>query len=1033
MKMKRLFTILLAIILALASVLSSVACGKTPSSGIPTVPEENQNLSEETPPTLTGSFVGISKYGNVFISATKEEMAEAGFEYGDIVTVSFAGKKIDIPYCSNYSDVDAGDSGLFGKDDEEMLNLAVNLGNFATTYEIADKVTAEDKTYQWVYREGISESLTFEIQMKQKRGYYEEYLVRQLSYTDERSDYPDLTDEQYGNFRAVNTTGITENILYRSGSPVDPSRTRSAYVDAAAREHGISVIINLADDETTLVSYEGYGDSYYATVQHIALDMGVDYTEDDFKEKLCRGLKFMAENQGVYLIHCKEGKDRTGVVFAILEFLMGATYEEAEADYMVTYYNYYGVVKGDEKYAAITSKIFEKMLSRSFLVDDVKHADLQMCATEYLKNIGLTEGEIAALKANLAASGKDPSTQEDLSFEAFGTIAESSTYAAGETLNDSFYYQDAWFGEDPAVKNDSLALISMQLVGAATEKGEASAAAKAFDLMGFQTVGFVGYETDDPDDCAYTYAIKKIGDCKLIAIAVQSYAFDTPTKIKGWKQNFLVNDDSASGEHAAFAKAVGKVLDGIAGLGGGENAKYWIMGHSRGGALANLIAAKLPEKLGNTNKGIYAYTFESPATTDSSLARTETYAYIHNYLSGDDIVPLIPMWGMVRYGNEYELKSEETELALTEELQKIGSEAAEFEFYSNEYLLKELVEYLESRVGLRENYSKIYRDTYQDENGATKTIEYSYQDTMVHLMESIFSGEFSTLSADLLSENMTTFASSVYLLADAVKAEPDGDPEAITTPYFQAAQGIRNVVNGMIPDGSVSLTDIDFYAVLRLIGPKAIDADYERKGIDLVDVIGYIYPLVDLAQSAATMVYSHQFDVVIARLKALAPQPEAQNFELSIPAPKDGDATALFADAFAAQIEGLDQAWISVENAGWNIGEQTLAGGSLSYFCAKLKVVGHRVPETFQILIDGKAPVEVSSEYENGVCVVRLKWEFAVGTPDLVSVSFVMGNGAVAPAPLSIPKGKMLKYIEKPAFDPYYSESGKTLFLGDWK
>ena len=83
MKMKRLLTILLAIILALASVLSSVACGKTPSSGIPTVPEENQNLSEETPPTpigITGSFVGISKYGNVFISATKEEMAEAGFE-----------------------------------------------------------------------------------------------------------------------------------------------------------------------------------------------------------------------------------------------------------------------------------------------------------------------------------------------------------------------------------------------------------------------------------------------------------------------------------------------------------------------------------------------------------------------------------------------------------------------------------------------------------------------------------------------------------------------------------------------------------------------------------------------------------------------------------------------------------------------------------------------------------------------------------------------------------------------------------------
>ena len=88
----------------------------------------------------------------------------------------------------------------------------------------------------------------------------------------------------------------------------------------------------------------------------------------------------------------------------------------------------------------------------------------------------------------------------------------------------------------------------------------------------------------------------------------------------------------------------------------------------RGGALANLIAAKLPGKLGTANKGVYAYTFESPATTDASLALTGSgqYSYIHNYLSGDDIVPLLPMWGMVRYGNEYELKSEETELALAD-------------------------------------------------------------------------------------------------------------------------------------------------------------------------------------------------------------------------------------------------------------------------------------------------------------------------------------------------------------------------------
>lgn len=400
--MKRILTLFLAIILVLASVFYLAACGKTP---IPETSPATSNDPGTTPASniIIGSIVGISKYGNIFISAVKEEMQTAGYEFGDLVTVSFAGKSIDVPYCSNYSDVDAGNSGLFSREEETSLILAVNLGNFATIYGIADKVTADDNSYEWVYREGMSDSLTFEIQMKQKRGYYNEYTVRQLAYTEPRSDYPDLTDEQFGNFRVVQTTGIQENILYRSGSPVDPSRSRSPYIDAAAQEHGISVIINLADDEATLVSYEGYENTYYATAEHIALNMGVDYTEREFKEKLCKGLRFMAEHKGVYLIHCKEGKDRTGVVFAVLEFLMGATYEEAEADYMVTYYNYYGVLKGDEKYNVITSSIFEKMLSQSFAVDDLKNADLQRLATEYLKDIGMTDSEIAALKSNLSA------------------------------------------------------------------------------------------------------------------------------------------------------------------------------------------------------------------------------------------------------------------------------------------------------------------------------------------------------------------------------------------------------------------------------------------------------------------------------------------------------------------------------------------------------------------------------------------------------------------------------------------------------
>ena len=53
----------------------------------------------------------------------------------------------------------------------------------------------------------------------------------------------------------------------------------------------------------------------------------------------------------------------------------------------------------------------------------------------------------------------------------FGTMSFTSTMGEARTLTDSYYYSDDWFGEDPGVRNDSLALMSMQLVAGAVEGG----------------------------------------------------------------------------------------------------------------------------------------------------------------------------------------------------------------------------------------------------------------------------------------------------------------------------------------------------------------------------------------------------------------------------------------------------------------------------------------------------------------------------------------------------------------------------------
>ena len=405
---KRTWALLLAIALCFTMAPMAVYADDVPLAGEQS--EENGDIVINT----TATLANLTKYGNVPLDISEEELIGAGFEFGDIVTAEFLDKSVDMPFCSNYSDVDQDSAGLFSNTDGTVL--AINMGNFATDYGIAEKIKYDDGTYKWEPFEGVPDSVSVKITMKQKAGYLDEYTMRQLKYTDDRTDYPDLTDAEFANFREVTTTGMGKGILYRTASPVNPEHKRSTIADDCIRQAGVSVIMNLADSDEEILSYEGFNDSYYSTTNYICLDMGVDFASAEFGDKLARGMRFFAENPGTYAIHCKEGKDRAGFVTAVTECFMGATYEEVTADYMTSFYNYYGVTKDEERYDRIMNGNIVKSLTKAFEVEDLSTADLQAEATEYLKKIGLTDDEIAALKTNLAAdhqSGSQDVTIED--------------------------------------------------------------------------------------------------------------------------------------------------------------------------------------------------------------------------------------------------------------------------------------------------------------------------------------------------------------------------------------------------------------------------------------------------------------------------------------------------------------------------------------------------------------------------------------------------------------------------------------------
>lgn len=334
---------------------------------------------------ISGTVSEISKYGNITTTVSKAEFDANGFTLGDVVYVHVNGKALESPYGSGYQNVDTGKLIVLSSDGK-YISVAINMGNFAKVYDVK-----------------IGDEITFE--MCEKGGYLEEYETRSVEAkrTNKREDYK--SDEVFANFREVKGGDIKSGRLYRSSNPVNPELGRNTYVDALIKKARVKTAMNLADSRKELESYPSYKDSYYSTIDVIPLNMGVDFKDDDFNEKLNAGFVFLSEHDTPYLVHCNEGKDRAGFVNALLECLCGFSFDEVVEDYMTTYENYYFIEKDSAQYKSIAKSNIYKMLMQITdldTIEEVKKANLSEKSEEYLKNIvRLDESVIKALRSAL--------------------------------------------------------------------------------------------------------------------------------------------------------------------------------------------------------------------------------------------------------------------------------------------------------------------------------------------------------------------------------------------------------------------------------------------------------------------------------------------------------------------------------------------------------------------------------------------------------------------------------------------------------
>lgn len=270
-------------------------------------------------------------------------------------------------------------------------------------------------------------------------------------------------------------------------------------------------------------------------------------------------------------------------------------------------------------------------------------------------------------------------------------VAFTDFAAAEGEATVSLTWDDGWFSGDPATYQPEFAYAGSVLAALAyAESGYYQADTDCLPYMelglsalGFSDISTASYRyrsevvdealslvTQEADGAAYGIAEKSISsgngeERRLIVVSIRgSYGSE-------WLSNLNVMGDE---DHPGYESAAGEIALALRDRidrahGEGLGVELLLVGHSRGGAIANLVAARADDELAGDPSGdsiglaegdrVRAYTYASPATTLVADAHGARYANIFNIANPSDIMTHLPLatWGYQRYGVDVSLPS----------------------------------------------------------------------------------------------------------------------------------------------------------------------------------------------------------------------------------------------------------------------------------------------------------------------------------------------------------------------------------------
>lgn len=251
------------------------------------------------------------------------------------------------------------------------------------------------------------------------------------------------------------------------------------------------------------------------------------------------------------------------------------------------------------------------------------------------------------------------------------------------------HWEDEWFLQDLTQYNPDLANIAGVLSSAAyyyslEANGKTNFSTEEYwGALGFEWINVTSFRyrsdpldkfanllTGDSNGAAYVVAGKDLvtkdgSHKKLIVVSIcGSLNFD-------FADDLIMNSGNIKENgHASFLHAANELATGLTQVEGDfidDDTIIFICGHSRGGAIANLLAVELEEILywKKIDAKVCAYTFACPNAADAHLAKVRDCDTVFNIINPYDLVTMVPFeeWDYSRYGTDVLLFDKDSDIS----------------------------------------------------------------------------------------------------------------------------------------------------------------------------------------------------------------------------------------------------------------------------------------------------------------------------------------------------------------------------------